>query len=274
MRTVSSIFYLPLPLLLLIPSCTTPALGLEAQWTNHVGSRREPLEAESLVRRNVEIQHRLAEQRPCGVKTMPADEGEMFFLEYWLFDRETRGGIETDDVLEKRQVKKTALQDLGEPTLSSNASIPQCPQPPLLLHSGRAARQRPLLGRSAIPGLAWLHRRDFVCPDSTTNCAAIGQPNSCCQNGLTCSIIPDTGLGIVGCCAAGANCAGHVASCPSGYASCPSSQGGGCCIPGYECSGVGCKHSSSTPPFFWVLLIQMASQASSAQPQPLSFTQP
>lgn len=247
MRTILSIFCLPLPLLLLIPSYSTPALGREAQWPEKLGPRGEPSEVELLVRRNAEIQNRLAEQRPCGVKKMPADEGEMFFLEYWLFDRETREGMDMSEVLVKRELERKALQ---EPKLSTNASIPQCPQPALLLHTDQVARQQPLLGRSFIPGLAWIYRRDFSCPDGTTSCSSIGQSNSCCQNGLTCNIIPDTGLGIVGCCPAGGSCAGQVASCPSGYSSCPSSEGGGCCIPGYDCSGVGCEYPLNILPFF------------------------
>jgi len=240
MRTISRIFCLPLPLLLLIPSYSTSALGLEVEWHQKHDLQGEPLEVESLGRRNVEIQSRLAEQRPCGVKKMPADEGEMFFLEYWLFDRETRGTMQTSEELLRRQVERQALQESGKLKLSANVSIPPTPQPPLLLHTDQV--QQPVLGRSFIPGFAWLYRREFICPGGTTSCSSIGQPNSCCQNGLTCNAIPDTGLGVVGCCAAGASCAGQVAGCPSGYSSCPSSQGGGCCIPGYECSGVGCEY--------------------------------
>lgn len=237
MRTISRIICLPLPLLLLVPSYSTSAFGVEVQWLQEVESQGEPLEVESLIRRNVEIQSRLAEQRPCGVKKMPADEAEMFFLEYWLFDRETRGTIQTF----KERVKRQALQEPRKLKLLANVSIPPTPEPPLLLHADLVAGQRPVLGRSFIPGFAWLYRREFICPGGTTSCSSIGQPNSCCQNGLTCNKIPDTGLGVVGCCAAGASCAGQVAGCPSGYSSCSSNQGGGCCIPGYECSGVGCE---------------------------------
>lgn len=43
------------------------------------------------------------------------------------------------------------------------------------------------------------------------------------------------------CCPEGATCGGGVGSCPAGAASCPPSPGGGCCIPGYVCQGVGCR---------------------------------
>lgn len=242
MRTTSRIFCLPLPLLLLIPSYSTSAVGLEVRWPQKHDLQGEPPQIESLVPRTVEIQSRLAEQRPCGVKRMPADEGEMFFLEYWLFDRETRGRIQASEELVRRQTERQPPRKPEELKLLANVSIPQSPQPALLLHTDQVARQQPVLGRSFIPGFAWLYRREFVCPGGTTSCSSIGQPNSCCQNGLTCNTISDTGLGVVGCCAAGASCTGQVASCPSGYGSCSSSQGGGCCIPGYECSGVGCEH--------------------------------
>lgn len=227
-----------------MPSYSSQALSLETQWLHNLHPQEEPIKVESLVRRNVEIQNRLAEQRPCGVKKMPADEGQMFFLEYWLFDRER-----SEDLV-RRQLERTATQKPEELKLSANASTPQCPRPPLLIHADEVSRQRPLLGRSFIPGIAWLFTRDFICPSGTTSCSSIGQPNSCCQNELTCNIIPDTGLGIVGCCEAGASCAGQVASCPVGYSSCPSSQGGGCCIPGYECSGVGCMWFPANRPLF------------------------
>lgn len=87
---------------------------------------------------------------------------------------------------------------------------------------------------------ARLARRDFACPTGSSDCAAIGYPNSCCQAGTTCVEITDTGLGAVGCCPDGQSCTGTIA-CSGGQEGCSSESGGGCCISGYACASVGCE---------------------------------
>ncbi|MCJ1283922.1 hypothetical protein MMC26_003253 [Xylographa opegraphella] len=170
---------------------------------------------------------------------MTTDEGEMFFLEYWRFEGE--GGDVVDELL-KRGISNNETPD-GHLD-GFNGSMLQSHKPPLLQHESHEVSQRPLLARYFSPQRAQLYPRDFICPTGTSDCSYINQPNSCCENGLTCNIVPNTGLGVVGCCA-GSSCSGQVASCPDSYTSCPSSQGGGCCIPGYVCSGVGCVLSST-----------------------------
>ena len=98
--------------------------------------------------------------------------------------------------------------------------------------------RRYLLPRRA--HLALLSKRQFACPIGTTSCENIGFQNSCCVAGETCFVVRDTGLGPVGCCPAGITCSGGIAGCPADHAPCPSLLGGGCCIPGFICAGVGC----------------------------------
>lgn len=104
-------------------------------------------------------------------------------------------------------------------------------QEPMQRHLGRRAHDAPLHIN---------HKRQFACPLGTTSCADINFPNSCCVAGETCFVVRDTGLGPVGCCPAGASCSGSLAGCPADHTPCSSDLGGGCCIPGFICAGVGC----------------------------------
>lgn len=101
------------------------------------------------------------------------------------------------------------------------------------------------LVRRAADALARLQRRQWGCPTGTTSCENIGYPYSCCTDTETCYKVKDTGLGPVGCCPEGETCGGAVSDCTSDSTACPESLGGGCCIAGYVCEGVGCVKSSS-----------------------------
>lgn len=239
MRSPSAFFCLPTSLLLLTSGYLADALCLEAQWPYNLPPHMKYFpNDEPLVRRNGEIQERIARQSPSAVRRMSTDEGEMFLLEYWQFADELGGSADIAGSLSRRNINCKGL--LADSWV--NKTTAGCLQPPLLSHESERVRKASLLARYLPPAVARLYARDFVCPSGTSNCSSIGQPNSCCGIGLTCNTVPDTGLGVVGCCA-GSSCAGQVATCPEGYGTCPSSQGGGCCIPGYVCSGVGCMSS-------------------------------
>ncbi|EPE04992.1 gpi anchored protein [Ophiostoma piceae UAMH 11346] len=140
--------------------------------------------------------------------------------------------------------------------------LPQAYLPPFSIHQGHehevaekrqheddgAAGIAHELYRRASEALAHLQRRQWSCPSGTASCSDIGYPYSCCSTGETCYAITDTGLGPVGCCPSGSTCGGAVTSCSPSSTACPSSLGGGCCIEGYECAGIGCIKvgSSST----------------------------
>lgn len=94
--------------------------------------------------------------------------------------------------------------------------------------------------RRAAAALALLRKR-ASCPAGMNSCADQGSPNKCCQQGTYCTDVPDTTVGHVACCPQGTKCGGGVGSCPADAVSCPADLGGGCCISGYVCQGVGCK---------------------------------
>ncbi|RDA93689.1 hypothetical protein CP533_4873 [Ophiocordyceps camponoti-saundersi (nom. inval.)] len=101
------------------------------------------------------------------------------------------------------------------------------------------------------PGVAILLAVAASCPAGMNSCADQDSPNKCCQKGTYCTAVPDASVEHVACCPDGARCGGQVGSCPADATSCPSELGGGCCIAGYVCRGLGCvpqdSRSSSVP---------------------------
>lgn len=108
-------------------------------------------------------------------------------------------------------------------------------QPPFGLHESESS----IFHRAAV-ALSLLQRRSS-CPSGMSSCDAIGAPNKCCSTGTTCTSVQDSTVGHVACCPDSSSCGGNVGKCPSGAVTCPAELGGGCCIPGYVCQGVGCK---------------------------------
>ncbi|KAK2597464.1 hypothetical protein QQS21_005934 [Conoideocrella luteorostrata] len=93
-----------------------------------------------------------------------------------------------------------------------------------------------------------LLQKRAACPSGMNSCGGSGSPNKCCQPGTYCTSVPDTDVGHVACCPSGSTCGGGVGKCPSDATSCAAALGGGCCIPGYVCQGVGCVPSASATP--------------------------
>jgi hypothetical protein len=202
---------------------------------------------------------------------MPPDQGAKFHHEYCAFPEHherqhaasssshrpvpaiaARGALDSEDALR----------------LAGNASAELPLRPPFALLSGpeeefedEDRRRRRIvhppppaaldLFRRAASALAFLEKRQWSCPSGTSSCGSIGHPNSCCGEGETCVEVPDTGLGPVGCCPAGAACGGGISGCPDGSTPCGSEVGGGCCIPGFVCAGVGCKFLLPLFPVYW-----------------------
>ncbi|KAL7799031.1 hypothetical protein V8C37DRAFT_144882 [Trichoderma ceciliae] len=98
--------------------------------------------------------------------------------------------------------------------------------------------------RRAADVLAILQNR-AACPGGMNSCSSIGAPNKCCADGTYCTDVSDSDAGQVACCPNGATCGGGIGNCPSGAVSCAADLGGGCCIPGYVCQGIGCIPSAS-----------------------------
>ncbi|MCJ1356898.1 MAG: Mucin-21 [Icmadophila ericetorum] len=219
-----------------MPTIEAQEHALEARSPHNLHPARFSLDVELLVRRNEEIQKKLADSQPSAVHKMSEDQGEMFFLEYWQFGAENHLAL---GQLDKRRIPGIDIRrrDDGE---WGNSSISLLLQPPLLLHSGQPTTPYDLFKRLPVGLFPSLDRRDFQCPTGTSSCTSINQPETCCPNGDTCVSVQNTGSGTVACCPAGQTCSGAIDGCPAGYTACSSSSGGGCCIPGYQCSGAGC----------------------------------
>ncbi|KAL2051506.1 hypothetical protein ABVK25_008168 [Lepraria finkii] len=184
------------------------------------------------------------EQMLVGVRKMSDDEGEMFFPEYWNFETTSQ----PEPLIDKRDSTPYSPLDGRESFADwASASIPQPLQAPFALHTSEQFDVRPLLGRllKSSRAIFTLEQRDFQCPGDTTVCSSINQPNSCCPTGTICQSIKDSGNGAVGCCPSGQTCNQQVSDCQAPDTSCPGSSGGGCCIQGYTCSGVGCVANST-----------------------------
>lgn len=224
------------PTLLLASSVQLRPSQAQRRWSQErsAGEKYWP-EHETLARRDDRVPERVANRAPIGIRRMSGDPGEKFFLDYWVFgDSDTKGASRTAE--EHSDGWGGAQGNVH----GANVSTSQPLLPPYLLHSDHDRHDaRGFLPRSI------LQRRDYQCPAGTSPCTGIRRPDSCCGRGQQCVLVEDTGLGDVGCCAEHARCAGRVSNCDvsEGYSSCPDSENGGCCIPGYQCDGVGCMSS-------------------------------
>ncbi|KXX81802.1 hypothetical protein MMYC01_202960 [Madurella mycetomatis] len=195
---------------------------------------------------------------PTAIRKMPPDQGAKFHHSYCAFP--------DDDIFAPVPVKpfvviaaRHAHEEDDYLRLAANSSAELSLRPPFALVSGREEQDDTpaaadsdsawVLFRRAASALAFLEKRQWACPSGTTSCSSIGFPNSCCQEGETCVEVADTGLGPVGCCPRGATCGGGVSGCGDGSTACASEIGGGCCIPGFICAGIGCiRPAPSQPP--------------------------
>ena len=168
----------------------------------------------------------MGKRAPTGVLKMPEDEDAMFFLDYWQFE-------EVDSI-------RHEFARRSSPAQWANDSVTTDLLPPLLVHSD-TEEQSFLQGR--LPVFARDLFKRYTCPQGTFACDDISRPYSCCGIGEVCVQVRNTGLGDVGCCPEGQSCNGMVTDCDTsaGYKSCPGFEGGGCCIPDFDCSGIGCE---------------------------------
>lgn len=241
-------FLVPGPLLLLIATTPLPISTLEAQWPYNLSPHIKYFPGdESVVRRNLDIQEQFAKQKPVGLHKMSSDPGEMFFPEYWRFDDDDNDKTRSLAVAKRAPISSLSehsgdRDDLGK--WRNNATLLHTLQAPILIHGVQQIESRSIIRR--LPRIhhalfSILNSRDFKCPDNTFSCISINRAYSCCTVGDSCQLIAQSSLGDVGCCAEGQTCSQQLSGCQDGYTSCPGDSGGGCCIPGYECIGVGCK---------------------------------
>lgn len=211
---------LPPTIILLYASSIVAESVPTQQWPHNLPDHLKYFpEDEVHVKRGLEVQARLEKERPIGVKKMSGDEGEMFFLDNWIF-------ASSPQTLHKREEGDELSNITSQATSPLRPHSPLSPNDPYLRFHIRDV----------------LLKRDFKCPSGTSDCSSIGAPNSCCGTSQTCVSIQDTGFGPVGCCNSGQQCQGSIrCDTANGYTSCPNSPNGGCCLPGYSCQDVGCK---------------------------------
>ena len=193
------------------------------------------------------------EQFPAALRKMGLDEGEKFMPEDYAFTS-LRDSVEASPILPRFQL----LSPDEEFLLALNSSAVLEYRPPFIPHFGQtqqtamtdreeeytSGRGRTLF-RKAAEALLRLQGRQFACPTGTASCGGIGYPNYCCQTGETCFRVDNNpNSGNLGCCPSGTNCGGTVAQCAGGSTACAAEVGGGCCIPGFVCAGIGCKSST------------------------------
>ena len=229
---------LPSATLLVVLLSISPSSSYELPWVSRVKSPRRSTAEELEMKRGVAGQplSSYPEARPIAVRKMSDDEGEMFFPEYWTFEASSQDNVNMpqNPTLDKRKPVLPPPDHESSDLLLQNASILPPLQAPFALHSNEPIL--PLL-RRLIP----LQARQFGCPANSNPCTNIDRPNSCCPADQMCQRITNTGNGDVGCCAIGQSCSQELTSCQDGYESCPGAQGGGCCVPGSSCMGIGCK---------------------------------
>ncbi|KIW05229.1 uncharacterized protein PV09_03767 [Verruconis gallopava] len=216
------------PALLALVALSTSTAYSEPQWPYEVPAHIKVYpEDEHLAKRGLSAMEMLATRTPIGVHKMTDDEEEMFFLDYWQF--------EEDENMQCPNARRSLPAEFANETLDRGLL------PPLLAHSNSPSQRR-LQDRIPIFARSNIFARDYACPSGTYSCVSIDRPYSCCLTGEVCVSVQDTGLGDVGCCPQGETCNGKVAACntAAGYKSCPGYSGGGCCIPGFDCSGIGC----------------------------------
>ncbi|KAF5010016.1 hypothetical protein FDECE_3795 [Fusarium decemcellulare] len=182
------------------------------------------------------ISHVSAESgSPTAVRKLTPNSNEKLLREHLAFA--------PLHVLSPREAAAAAvsfLDDQDEELLALNGTE-RFYRPAFAPH-GEEARDSML--RRAAEALALLQRRQS-CPEGMNSCSDIDSEVKCCQDGTYCVDVGDAVAGGVACCPNGASCGGGVGACPSGATSCSEELGGGCCIPGYVCEGLGCVPSAS-----------------------------
>lgn len=196
---------------------------------------------DEVAKRHEAIEARLATQTPIGMRKMSGDATEKWFPEFWIFEDMDSDSTGSGGNIDRRQdpsstsPDKKRSTDAGSQDGCQNLTTTGRFEPPLQFHQST-------FGLRYSPGD--LFKRDYQCPAGYHSCASISNTGTCCTTDQTCQIIPNAGIGKVGCCPSGATCSGSVGTCDTsqGYSSCPTYQNpDGCCLPGFHCDDIGCK---------------------------------
>ncbi|TEA20538.1 hypothetical protein C8034_v001758 [Colletotrichum sidae] len=178
---------------------------------------------------------------PVAIRKMSPNAAEKILPNDFIFAAE-----DVDDVFSSPLTPREELlaARMAEDPFLVNASYPF--RPPFAQHIPATGSPWEHL-RRAVEVLNILESRQ-ACPANMNSCDNIGSPNKCCMSNEVCVKVEDESVGNVACCLKGASCNGPVGTCPNGSPSCAADLGGGCCIPGYVCQGVGCVPSPPPAP--------------------------
>lgn len=177
---------------------------------------------------------------PTAVRKMSPDESEKFFPEYVAFDPADIFAVDLqlsprEAMAALRVSRDEEANILARGDTLSPYRAPFHPHEELLpLDSAWGVVRR------AAEVLSLLERRQ-ACPKNMQSCSAIGFAHKCCMPSEDCVAVDDPSVGNVACCPSGTRCGGSVAACPGNSVTCPASLGGGCCIAGFVCRGLGCE---------------------------------
>ncbi|KAI7788236.1 GPI anchored protein [Diaporthe eres] len=146
--------------------------------------------------------HADAQRLPTAIRKMSPDAGEKLLHEYYAFGGEEEVA-QVGTQPQAAMLAKGVLDVEEEELLAANSSASVSFRAPFAPHfdSHLAARENEggasgwHLFQRARDVVARLEKRQFACPTGTSDCSAIGFPNSCCQAGTDCVQITDTGLG-------------------------------------------------------------------------------
>jgi hypothetical protein len=257
MQLTSKLLSLPASILFLITAHTATAFRDDRLANNFPDAARRPADQHDVEARNEQTP---LVKRPIGVMKMSDDPSQKFYLHYWQYEED----LSQSNTSDFPPVRSLRIRDEEEEAiLLANASAVISFRAPFALHTDENFSHLEARGRigsrnAAAAALSALQKRQFACPAGTTDCTLIGYPNSCCATDEMCFQIQDTGLGPVGCCPDGDTCGGTISGCNSPNTPCAENsngdyEGGGCCIPGFVCAGIGCK--SLTLMFFTCDLI-------------------
>ncbi|KAH7358426.1 hypothetical protein B0T11DRAFT_103700 [Plectosphaerella cucumerina] len=195
-----------------------------------------------------------AEQQrfPTAIRKMPLDSSKKLLREHLAFqddafptNYEPHPFLSPREAILAARLQLTVEEDLLLATNSSSISRPH--RPAFNTHKEDAPDDGWLLFRRAREALHLLQSRQG-CPGGMMSCESVGFPNKCCSSDEVCTQVNDPNVGNVACCPAGADCDAPVGGCPDGASECPAELGGGCCIPGFVCQGVGCVPSPAPTP--------------------------
>ncbi|KAI9819435.1 MAG: hypothetical protein M1832_003998 [Thelocarpon impressellum] len=223
-------------LLLLVSISGVQAATPAQQWPHNLAAHEKYWPEDGPNQRR-DLSQQAPLHKPAVIKKMGGDEGEKFFMHYWEY--ESSQSVEAQ-VYHGGNTSERTLRPRAEEYANSSMLLPFIP--PLRLHSQTSPNPHLERDRSFLSGRFGrsLQQRDFKCPTGSADCADIGRPNTCCNQGEQCYIIPDTGFGDVGCCPPGKGCSGNLNNCDLGFTKCSDNLGGGCCIPKYVCVEIGC----------------------------------